>query len=56
MRPAAFRFLAGTVVAAAVLSGCDLDALSKDEPPLEAPPTELEDAYPNALAVGDTAA
>ena len=54
MRPASFRFLAGTALTAALLTGCDLDALSSEDPKLEAPPTEAGAAYPDALAVGDT--
>ena len=54
MRPASLRLAAGTALTAALLSGCGLDALSEDEPPLEAPPTEAGDAYPDALSVGDS--
>lgn len=54
MRPASLRVAAGTALAAALLGGCDLDALSEDEPPLEAPPSETGDAYPDALSIGDS--
>ncbi len=54
VRPASLRLLAGTAVAAALLSGCGLDAFSSDEPALEAPPSDADDPYPDALAVGET--
>lgn len=54
MRPTSARLLAGAAVAAALLTGCGLDVLSSEEPELEAPPTDADDPYSDALAVGDT--
>ena len=54
MAPSTARHLAGAALGAALLSGCGIDALSPEEPELEAPSTEAADPYPDALAVGDT--
>ena len=54
MNPTSRRLLAVAALASLLLSGCDLDVLSSDDPKLEAPPTEEVAAVPEALSVGDT--
>lgn len=53
MKPTSGRLLVGAASASMLLTGCELDALSSEDPKLEAPPTEVAEAYPNALSVGD---